>query len=101
MDVDVPPNGSFEFPRAAVGGTLDLLLGDEPEEALNEIHPGSPGRSEMEMETGPFGEPVADQGSLVRSVVVEDQVDVEVFGYGFLDSVEELPELDRAMPPMQ
>lgn len=66
-------------------------------EALDKVHPGSPGRREVKVEARPLGEPVANQGGLVWPLFVEDQVDVEVLGAGLLDPIEELPELDGAV----
>jgi hypothetical protein len=41
-----------------------------------------------------------DEGRLVRAVVVQDEMHVEVLGDGGIDGVEELAELDRAMLAM-
>jgi len=50
---------------AAIDAAPDLFVGDEREEALDLIEPGRTGRREMDMPALPFGEPVADQRSLV------------------------------------
>ena len=73
----------------------DLFLGEEREPALDEIEPRRAGRREVQMEARALGQPAPDHRRLVRAVVVEDEVDVEVRGHVRLDRVEELAELDR------
>ena len=43
------------------------------------------------------GQPGVDQSGLVRAIVVEHEVDIEVPGHGLVDDAEELAELDGAM----
>src|SRR5882757_7113594 len=83
--------------NAAIDAAPDLLVGDEAKETLDLIEPGRACRCEMDMPTRPFGEPVADQRSLVRRVVVHDDVDIETSRDGSLDLVEEFAELDGAV----
>lgn len=101
MDVDVLADGRLEFTVAAVRSTSNLFLDDQADEALDEVHPGSTSRSEVEMESRSFGEPVPGQRCLVRAVVVEDEVDVELLGNRVCGPVEGIRELDRAVPAAQ
>ena len=48
---------------------------------------------EMQVISRPLSQSALDGGGLVGSVVVQDQVHVEVRGYGCIDPVEEAPEL--------
>ena len=45
------------------------------------------------MEAGPLGEPIPDEGRLVGSVVVHNQVYVQIGGHLCLDGIEALAEL--------
>ena len=56
----------------------DLLVGQQPEPALDLVEPGGAGGCEMGLPARPFGEPVADRLGLVGTVVVHDDVDVEI-----------------------
>src|SRR6516225_6346025 len=82
---------------AAIDAAPDLFVGDEREETLNLIEPGRTGRREMDVPARPFGEPVADQRSLVGGVVVHDEMDIEIARDGGLDLVEELAKLGGAV----
>ena len=55
----------------------------------------------MDMEARPLCQPLADERGLVRSVVVQDEMDVRVRRDCRVHGVEELPEFDRAMPAME
>ena len=76
----------------------DLFLGQFDEPAFDEIEPGGAGRREMHVIARPFREPATDERRLVRRVVVENQMDVEVARHGRVDRVEEAAEFARAMP---
>ena len=54
----------------------------------------------MDVEAGTSSEPALDGRRLVRRVVVEDQVDIEIGGYGLVDLLEEAPELETSMSPV-
>ena len=73
------------------------LVGEPGEPALDEVEPRAVGRGEVQMEPRTLGEPAADERGLVRAVVVQNQVDVEVCRHGGVDRVQELAELDGAM----
>ena len=77
------------------------LVGDLSKPAFDQIQPGTVSGREMDMETGPFGQPVPDDGCLVRSVIIHHHVDLEPRGYVGLDGVEKFPEFLRTVTPMQ
>src|SRR5262245_65280874 len=78
----------------------DALLRDIGEEALDEIEPGGAGRREVQLEAAMPGKPRLHLGRLVRPVVVEHQVDVEVPLHAPLDALQEADKLFRTMPGM-
>ena len=80
-----------------VGASLDLLFGQQGEEALDLVDPGRRRRREVLMPAGALGEPVADRLRLVARRVVHDDVHVEAGRNVALDLVEELAELLSAM----
>lgn len=51
----------------------------------------------MDMESGPLEQPVPDESSLVRAVVIQNQVHVQLGGNLSLDRVQKPVELDRTM----
>src|SRR6185437_10590589 len=51
----------------------------------------------MDMESGPLEQPVPDESSLVRAVVIQNQVHVQLGGNLSLDGVQKPAELDRTM----
>src|SRR5580658_459345 len=55
----------------------------------------------MQVEPGVGGQPAVDRGGLVGGDVVEDDVDVQAGGDGFVDGGQELAELDGAVPGVQ
>src|SRR5260221_2290889 len=79
--------------RAAADGAL----GDQGEEALDLIEPGSIGRREVKMPARPPCEPRPDFGVLVGGVVVDDEMDIEFCRDIGLDVPEEGEELLVAM----
>ncbi len=77
---------------------LQLLPRQHREPGLDEIDPRGVGRREVHVEARMPGEPPPRFGSLVRRVVVQNDVDVEVGGHRFVDDPQELDELLRAVP---
>src|SRR5258708_17296044 len=59
------------------GAAADGALGDQGEEALDLVEPGSVGRGEVKMPARPPCEPRPDLGVLMGGVVVDDEMDVE------------------------
>ncbi len=92
-DLQVAVDGSLQLGAALVHPTAQLLFGEQPEPALHQVQPGGAGGREMNMEAGPFGEPVPDQRRLVGGVVVRNQVHVQLSGHRELDGIQKLAEL--------
>jgi hypothetical protein len=82
-----------EFESAATDGAL----GDEGEEALDLVEPGGIGGGEVDVPARPAGEPSPDLGMLVGSVVVDDEMDVELGWHVGRDVAQEGKELLVAM----
>jgi len=96
--VDVTLDSLLQFPGATEHPAAELLLRQRCEPALDQVQPGGAGRGEMQVIARPLGQPALDGGGLVSSVVVQDQVHVEVRGHGRIDLVEEAPELRGSVP---
>jgi hypothetical protein len=79
------------------GATTDGALGDEGEEAFDLVEPGGIGGREVNVPTRTAGEPSLDLGMLVRGVVVDDEMDVELGWHVGLDVTQEGEELLMAM----
>ena len=75
----------------------ELFLGQEREEALDLVQPGSAGRREVDMPARMAGQPTLNGRRLVGCVVVHDQMDVELVGDLGFESAQELEELPAAM----
>ena len=54
------------------------LIGEITEESLNHVEPGSAGRREMHLKSRMTSEPTLNFGMLVRSIVIGDQMDLQV-----------------------
>src|SRR6267142_1482442 len=65
--------------------------------AFDHVQPRTIGRCEVHMKTRPFGQPLVNDRSLVRAIVVHDQVYVKIFGHVGIDLIEEFPKLQRAV----
>src|ERR1700757_5465489 len=98
--VDIFQNGGLERLCAAVHATAQLLLREQREPALYQVHPGGADRGEVQVNARALGQPAPNPGRLVGGVVVQDQMDVQVRRNGRLDGVEEFAELDGPMPPV-
>ena len=85
-----------EFFHAGEGTAPDSFLGDEPEPAFDLVEPGRIGGREMDVISGPSGEPASDLRGLVGGVVVDDEMNVEIFGHIGIDVTQEREE--RLMP---
>src|SRR5260221_1972459 len=99
-DCDVLANRAFEFDGGAMRSASQLLVGEVREEALHLVDPRGAGRSEVKVEARMAKQPALDERGLVGAVVVENKMDVEAIGDVGIDGVEELSELDAAMPPV-
>ena len=87
----------LELGDGGEGTAADGLLRDEVESDLDLVEPGGVGGGEVDVVAGPVGEPALDAGVLVGAVVVDDEVDVEVWGHVGVDVLEEAQEFLVAM----
>jgi hypothetical protein len=101
MGVDVLANRGVELRDAAVDAAPQLLGRQVREPAFDQVEPGSVGRREVDVHARPLGQPLPDPSRLVGAVVIHDEVQIEVRWHGGVDRVEELPELDGAVPLMK
>ena len=98
---DVLPDGGFEGSDTGMHPPTQLAFGEECEPAFHQIESRGAGRGEVEMEPWAFQQPPADQGRLMRAIVVEDQMHVQTGRDAGFDGVQELPEFSGTMSLMQ
>ena len=79
----------------------DLLLGQGGKPALDLIDPGRGSGCEMNLETGMAGKPVFHLRSLVRTVVVHDQMHAEIGRHSGVAGAQKLEKLGAAMTAVQ
>ena len=94
MRVNEFANRRLQLCDAAVNSSAQLFVGQLGKPALDEIQPGPVGRCEVHVEARALRQPVANQRRFMRTVVVHDQMDVELFRHRGVDRIEELSELD-------
>jgi len=68
-------DGGLKVGDGSEDATLEAALGQDGEEALDGIEPGSRSRREVEGPAGMAREPSPHDGMLVGAIVVEDRVD--------------------------
>ncbi len=78
----------------------ELFFRQQSEPALDQVEPAGRGGREMQMEARSFHQPVTNQLGFMGAVVVQDQMHVQFRGHVLLDGIEEVAELQRAMPPL-
>ena len=78
VEGEVVANRLLELTRTAMRAATDLLLRERREPPLDEIEPQCPCRCEVQMEARMAREPAVDARRLVRAVVVENQMHIEV-----------------------
>jgi hypothetical protein len=100
VDLDVFADCLFKLGDVPEGAPADPLFGDPRKPALDEVEPGAVRWREVRVEAGSLGEPGLDEGRLVRAVVIHDQVDVQVAWHRLIQGVQKLPELHRAVTPV-
>lgn len=88
VGVDVLADGVGEVGDRGEGAAAYGLAGDDAEEDLDQVEPGSRGRGEVQGDPGVLGEPCLHAGVLVGGVVVGDHVQLHP-GVGFADLLEE------------
>ena len=77
-DVDVATDGRLQFSGATEDAAPKLFLGEGGEPALHEVHPGAAGGREVDMEPGMPHQPAVNHRGLMRTGVVDDEVDVQL-----------------------
>ena len=92
-------DGRFDGTNASMDPSLQLLLGESREEALVLVEPGRVSRSEVQAEARVLCEPACDLLGFVGREVVQDNVDVQIGGDGFIDEPQECDELYGSMAP--
>lgn len=72
-----------------MSAALNLFLGQHREPALDQVEPRRAGRRKVHMKPRTASEPASNARGLVRAVVVENQMGVEIGGYRRFDRLEE------------
>ena len=85
----------FEFRDIVEDASADALARDLGEEPLDEIEPRTGCRREMQLETLVPGEPALHLLCLVRGVIVDDQMQIEMGGRLAVDLPQERQEFVR------
>src|SRR6266446_9892255 len=91
-------DGCDQIGNTREDSATDALVGQFTKPAFDEVEPGRRGRGEVQVEARMLGQPGLDLRMLVRPVVVEDHVDVQLWGDTLIDLAQELAKLDIAMP---
>ncbi len=97
VDLDESANGRLKLFDAAERAAPDPFVGEFGEPSLHQVQPGAVCGREVNVKTGPLEQPVPDESSLVRAVVIQNQVHVQLGGNLRLDRVQKPAELDRTM----
>ena len=79
----------------------ELLVRQLRKPSFDEVKPTGRSGRKVQMESRSFCQPAADQLRFVISVVIQDQVDIQVWRDIFFDGVEEVTKLDRAMAALR
>jgi hypothetical protein len=84
---------SNEFADAAEAATANSLLCNETEPAFDLVEPGGICGCVVDLEARPLGEPGAHFAVLVGSVVVDDQVHIQMVRNGTVDAFQKRQKL--------
>src|SRR5271157_4977449 len=90
-------DGGLQLGDALEDAAPDALACDLGEEALNEVQPGRRSRNEVQLEAWMPLQPRLNFLCLVRRVVVDDEMEIEMLGYGPVDLLQEPDEFLGAM----
>jgi hypothetical protein len=96
--IDVAVDCILQLAGAAVHPTSELLFGEGREEPLHQGEPRRARGREVQVDAGVPGQPAPDERGLVRAVVVQDQMHVQVLGDRCVDAPEERAKLHGAVP---
>ena len=101
MIVEESSNRVLEFAGAAVNAPAQLPFSKEREPAFDQVKPRTTSRGEVQMEAWVPQQPTLDGRRLVRSIIVQNQVQVQFAGYAGIDGFQEITKFDCAVPPMK
>ena len=90
VEGNVLHNSVFEVGDAVKDTSVDALSGDFCEPTLHKIEPRRRGGNKVEVEAPVLLQPVADFLLLMGGVIIDDAVDVEVFGRIAVNGFEKL-----------
>ena len=92
MLLEVGFDCGLEFGDAAEHAAADGVFGDQAEEPFDEIDPRGRGRGEVKVEAGMALEPRLDLGMLVGGVIVDNEMEIKLFGRAAIDGAQEAQE---------
>ena len=95
--VDEGGDSGLQFLGGAVDTASELFFGECCKPSLRRIEPTGRGGREAQVKARPSGQPVADPGGLMGSVVVQDQVNIQLGRYAGFYGTEEVAKLLGAM----
>lgn len=99
--LELDPGRVLPGTHTLVRAPSDLALREQPGSALCLVDPRGIGRGEMQLEPGIAQQPAMDRRSLVGSVAVEHQMDIEV-GWDFgVDALQKAEALGAAMATVE
>ena len=101
MIVEESSNRVLEFAGAAVNAAAQLPFSKEREPAFDQVKPRTTGRGEVEMEARVSQQPTLDGRRLMRSIIVENQVQVQFARHAGVNGFQETTKLDSAVSPME
>ena len=90
-------DGAFELRDTLEGAAADTFSGDLGEEPFDHVKPGSRSRREVQMEAGMGFEPALYGRSLMRGIIVNDEMEIETGGGLLVDQSEKAQELAMSM----
>lgn len=100
MDFKISFNGRFQLSGAPIYPSSQLLFSQSGEPALDQIDPGCPRWSKMQMVPGPLRNPSPNRGRFMRPIVVQNQMNLQINRNSHLYSVQKLSKFKGAMSPM-
>src|SRR5512139_718591 len=100
MDFKILFNCRLQLSGAPIYPSSQLLFSDSGEPAFDQIDPGCSRRSKMQMVSRSLREPSANRGRFMRSVVVQNQMNVQINRNSHLYSVQKLSKFKGPMSPM-
>jgi hypothetical protein len=98
--VEEAADGGFQFSGGAETAAPDALFGERGEPAFDEIEPTGGGGREVHMEARAFDKPALDGRGPVGSVIVHDEMHVQIRRHVVFYGVEESTELRAAVATM-